>query len=939
MSRLRAKVEGWKAARPRALAILLALALVLSFSVVATTPVAADTIEVPDGHSTIQDAIDDASSGDTIVVASGTYNETLTIDGFSGLTIRAGSDDQTPVIKGGASVTTSYYGDRDCIIFVEDSTDVVLEGLDIQGENLGSAQGGTNEKSYGVIYDGATGEINNCTVSPNTVDDMGATGIALWEDADLTIDSCTIENYGRIGVFGYAAGRACSGRIYDSTIVGPAYNGTDDGLLSYGVEVESVDTPVCEFEIIGNDIYNHYNGAADFAKWASAAIYIDGWDQSHDCDYPDSVVEMESNDLYDNEKGIVVVTNAESYAHFNNIQDNLEKGVKSDTGDGVPPKTFDARYNWWGSESGPSGAGPGTGDTISTNVEYSPWLGTAPDTTPMIWYTNDSIQDAIDAASAGDTINVVAGTYGESVTIDKSLTLAGAGNGDDDTTNTIIAPPSETFGVKITASGTSATEPLTVKGLRVTGATNNGFLIPGVIEGTPQSYITLENVGSVANSAGDGLQIGDGASRHISDLKLLDCNMSANGSVGHPNNGVHVSCQVNNLEITGGRFNDNWHSGIYFENASGENFVLQDITANGNGQRGQDDEAGVFLVAGGGGKTISNVTITNPTIVGNPCRGLLLWSEDGDISDVTVSGGTISNNDIGVLILSSLFCCFCDGGTDTSNVSDVAISGVDITENRVGLESARMVGGTYDLEDCTIANVSVNFNNIEGNTDYGVDASTLTTAIDGTNNWWGDASGPTHADNPSGTGDMVSDNVTFEPWIGAELEECKSECICGCGCCSGTPTGGDVTIDAEGDHTITAAKYADNPGGTPTFEAEGYYDVHLDSAEGVNSLLVEFCPAEEVYFWDVDSESWVLASNQVYDASTMCVVVTITAETDPSLSDLTGTPFASAQVVPLPTPPVGGEAYPVNKVGLIAPWLALFAALIGGGVFVRRRSA
>ena len=30
--------------------------------------------------------------------------------------------------------------------------------------------------------------------------------------------------------------------------------------------------------------------------------------------------------------------------------------------------------NWWGSTSGPSGAGPGTGDSISAPVLYSPWL-------------------------------------------------------------------------------------------------------------------------------------------------------------------------------------------------------------------------------------------------------------------------------------------------------------------------------------------------------------------------------------------------------------------------------------------------------------------------------------------------------------------------------------------------------------------------------------
>jgi hypothetical protein len=36
--------------------------------------------------------------------------------------------------------------------------------------------------------------------------------------------------------------------------------------------------------------------------------------------------------------------------------------------------TVDARYNWWGDASGPSGFGPGTGGSVSQWVNYTPWL-------------------------------------------------------------------------------------------------------------------------------------------------------------------------------------------------------------------------------------------------------------------------------------------------------------------------------------------------------------------------------------------------------------------------------------------------------------------------------------------------------------------------------------------------------------------------------------
>jgi parallel beta-helix repeat protein len=47
-------------------------------------------------------------------------------------------------------------------------------------------------------------------------------------------------------------------------------------------------------------------------------------------------------------------------------------GVYSPTG-----KIADARFNWWGDATGPSGQGPGLGQSVSSGIKFEPWLGTA----------------------------------------------------------------------------------------------------------------------------------------------------------------------------------------------------------------------------------------------------------------------------------------------------------------------------------------------------------------------------------------------------------------------------------------------------------------------------------------------------------------------------------------------------------------------------------
>ena len=111
--------------------------------------------------------------------------------------------------------------------------------------------------------------------------------------------------------------------------------------------------------------------------------------------------------------------------HYNNVAGNTV-GLDNTVG----PSDVDARFNWWGSATGPTySSNPGgTGDDISGNVDYSPWLGNTFEVTPRTYHVNPTgtIQEAIDEATSGDTILVHDGTYYEHLVVNKPLTITSA---------------------------------------------------------------------------------------------------------------------------------------------------------------------------------------------------------------------------------------------------------------------------------------------------------------------------------------------------------------------------------------------------------------------------------------------------------------------------------------------------------------------------------
>ncbi len=450
---------------------------------------------------TIQEAIDETSSGDTIVVHEGIYDEALYVSGKS-LTIMAASN---PIVRGGQSRATNY-GNRQATVFVEDANNVVLQGLDVEGQGLSG-------KSYAVLYENSGGTVQNCTLSPNTLGDMASVAVAAWDNSDLTVKDCLIQNFGRIGVYSNNA----TMNIEGNTIIGQTYS--QDNLVNYGIEIEDYSGPSVA-NITQNVIYN-CNNTNPNPLWSSAAIIVDTWREWADyynLNLQPSKVSITYNEIYDNYEAIEIVASEFSFAHYNNFFNNVW-GVWSAPENWTTNPTyhvFDACNNWWGDPTGPfhnsswlyegQPYGPhyGLGDIASDYVLYYPWLNGpsgAPVEPPTASFTvspaepkvgGDATFNASASAANGGTIVTYQWNFG-----DGNLTSTG------DPTLTHAYGAEGVYNVTLTVFDSEGLSGSTSQNITVVPALTHDVAVTNVTASTDHAYqgwtvdisVTVENIG------------------------------------------------------------------------------------------------------------------------------------------------------------------------------------------------------------------------------------------------------------------------------------------------------------------------------------------------------------------------------------------------------------------------------------------------------------
>ncbi len=382
----------------RIFSILFALVLVVSLGLVTAAPALADgNIKyVPGDYATIQDAIDAASENDTVIVAAGVYKEDVVID--KSLTLQgaqAGVDARTR--SGPETIVETDMDHAGISIITTHGLIVVIDGLTVQ-----NGAHAITTPEFGLMA-------ANITVKNVRVLNPGEFGISLTFTINATVEHCYVENAeiainagavepapptlatfrnnevvsSRFGISGYL------GR--NSTIEGNLIRDFTDG--GVGISCQCLNTI-----IKGNTVTNYTKGTAlTFEK------------SHHDRPSSENVTVV-GNSFTENRHGIHVFDTQETLTgitvNFNNIADNLWSGVSNDK-----DQILNAARNWWGDASGPINVKlnrDGTGNSVSDNVDFEPWLGAALVTVKTETVTE--IDDTIDAKQEADTEVVVNGT-------------------------------------------------------------------------------------------------------------------------------------------------------------------------------------------------------------------------------------------------------------------------------------------------------------------------------------------------------------------------------------------------------------------------------------------------------------------------------------------------------------------------------------------------
>lgn len=238
----------------------------------------------------------------------------------------------------------------------DESTDILVRSNEVTNSVLCAmdAKSGSGnvvfEENYLVDHEGIGLEngVNNVTIRNNVIkDSRGDEGGDQFQAAIHIVQSShDIEVYGNEIINSDKDGIQIAGwdeTVYDVTV----YDNTITNVEDHGIQVAS---GAHDIRISDNRIQE--NARDGITVWDSEDLSVTG------------------NEITRNHgAGVRISESRNLQINHNRIFENAA-GVVADE----HSTNIDAANNWWGHNSGPSGAGPGTGDSVSGNLVFEPWL-------------------------------------------------------------------------------------------------------------------------------------------------------------------------------------------------------------------------------------------------------------------------------------------------------------------------------------------------------------------------------------------------------------------------------------------------------------------------------------------------------------------------------------------------------------------------------------
>ncbi|KAA3636615.1 MAG: T9SS C-terminal target domain-containing protein [Calditrichaeota bacterium] len=324
-----------------------------------------------DNSGTIQDAIDAATSGDFINMATGVYAEGPQIHVDKSLTI-AGTDPvtiNTTANTGSSGDSRGWFLVDAGVIF--NFSDVTLDGTGFNVYQAVRSQGGG-------VYD---------NINFTNIVHPGYAGVALavFGNDNVTISNCDFSNIGRIGALLYGSG------LDDSYFINNTYTGKGDGdWLDYAADISAGAVVTVDGCVITN-----CTGVASSDGSTSAGLLVSTYFGLG------TTATITNSSITGNTSGIAVGYDAADesvvIANGNVIADNTDYGI-STSGSLV---SVNAEYNFWGAYDGPLDSdgtteaviggtcyalgditnqvaegfpGDGLGNAVTGDVDYCPWV-------------------------------------------------------------------------------------------------------------------------------------------------------------------------------------------------------------------------------------------------------------------------------------------------------------------------------------------------------------------------------------------------------------------------------------------------------------------------------------------------------------------------------------------------------------------------------------